>query len=48
MKKIKITAEQLIRILETEPPKFPITIVMKGMDKAEMDELVKLLKAKRK
>jgi len=46
--KIRITFEQLKRVLETEPPKFPITIGMKGIDKKEMDELVKLLNPKQK
>lgn len=46
--KIRITPEQLKKILETQPPKFPITIFMKGIDKVEMDELVKLIKSKKK
>jgi len=48
MKKIRITTKQLIKILETERPKFPMTIIMRGIDKAEMEELVKLLKTKKK
>jgi len=48
MKKIKITAKQLIKVLETEPLKLPLTIVMRDMDKAEMEELVKLIKSKKK
>ena len=48
MAKIRITAQQLIKVLETEPLKLPLTIIMRGMDKAEMDELAKLIKAKKK
>ncbi|MBC7410108.1 MAG: hypothetical protein H7339_17120 [Arcicella sp.] len=48
MKKIRITTKQMLKILETETPKFPLTIIMRGIDKAEMDELVKLLKTKKK
>lgn len=48
MKKIRITTRQLIKVLETEPLKFPITIIMRGMDETERDELVKLLQSKKK
>ncbi|SFQ45228.1 CBS domain-containing protein [Flavobacterium akiainvivens] len=44
--KIKITLEQLKRVLTTEKPKYPITVVMKGIDKAELEDVVKLLKKK--
>lgn len=45
--KLKITIEQLKRVLQTEKPKYPITIIMKGIDKEEMKELAKLLKDKK-
>lgn len=45
--KLKITIEQLKKVLQTEKPKYPITIIMKGIDKEEMKELVKLLKDKK-
>lgn len=46
--KIKLTIGQLKKILKTQSPKYPITIMMTGIDKAELAELVTLLKSKRK
>lgn len=46
--KILITVEQMMRVLESEPPKFPITIVMKGLSKAEVKELTDKIEAAQK
>jgi len=46
--KVKLTLAQLKKILQTEEPKFPITIIMAGIDKDELKEVVKILKAKKK
>lgn len=46
--KIRITTTQLKKVLKVQPLKLPITIIMKGIDKAEMDEIIKLLKVKKK
>ena len=48
MKKMKITTKQLIRVLQTELPKYPIKIIMAGVDKEELEEIIKLLKSKDK
>lgn len=48
MKKIRITTKQMLKILETEKLKFPVTIFMAGIDKTELDEIIKLLKSKKK
>lgn len=48
MRRIKMTPQQLIMVLETEPLKLPITIVMRGIDKQQMQELVKFIKSKSK
>jgi endonuclease V-like protein UPF0215 family len=42
--KLKITLDQLKKILKTEKPKFPITIIMAGIDRKELEEVIKLLK----
>lgn len=47
-KKIRITTTQLKAILRVEPPKFPMTIIMKGISKAEIKEIVELIKSKKK
>ena len=44
MKKLKITTKQLIAILKTEKSKFPVTVIMKGIDQEELDLIGKLLK----
>ena len=46
--KIRMTIDQLKKILKTEKPKYPITIIMKGIDKEQFKELVKTLKENRK
>lgn len=46
--KVKLTLAQLKKILQTEEPKYPITIFMAGIDKEELEEVVKILKAKKK
>lgn len=46
-RKLKIKISQLMKILETEETKLPITIIMSGIDKEELKELVKLLKTKK-
>jgi len=43
-----MTLAQLKKVLNTEEPKYPIKIIMKGIDKAELMELIKVLKAKKK
>jgi hypothetical protein len=42
--KYRMTLTQLKTILQHEKPKFPITIIMKGIDKNELKEVIKLLK----
>ncbi len=44
--KIKMTLEQLKMVLTTEKPKYPITVVMKGIDINELKDVIKLLKKK--
>ena len=44
--KMKITLEQLKMVLTTEKPKYPITVVMNGIDKSELKDVIKLLKKK--
>lgn len=44
--KIKITLAQLKKVLTTEKPKYPITVIMKGIDEAELKDVIKLLKKK--
>lgn len=46
MRKIIISVEQLKKILKTELPKYPM--LLKGLDKAELEELSKLLNKKKK
>jgi len=46
--KIRLTLAQLKRILKTEKAKYPITIIMAGIDRAELQELLKLLREKKK
>lgn len=44
--KLKITVDQLKKILENQPAKFPVTIIMKGIDQSELDLIGKLLRKK--
>lgn len=43
-----MTLTQLRKILETECPKYPITIKMKGIDQQELKQLIRTLKTKKK
>jgi hypothetical protein len=45
--KLKITVDQLKKLLENQPPKFPITVIMKGIDQSELDMIGKLLRKKK-
>ena len=45
--KLKMTTSQFKEILNNVNPKYPITIIMKRIDQAEREELVKLLKRKK-
>lgn len=47
-KKIIITTTQLKNILKHHEAKYPMTFIMAGIDKAEMAEIVLLLKSKKK
>ena len=44
--KIKITIEQLKKVLKSEKPKYPITVKMKDVSKEDLAELARLLKKK--
>lgn len=46
--KVKLTLDQLKKVLKTEEAKYPITIIMNGIDREELKELIKILKAKKK
>lgn len=45
--KIILTVSQIKKLLENQPAHFPITIIMKGIDREELTEIAKLLKKKR-
>lgn len=45
--KLKMTIDQFFRVIKTEKPHYPITIVMKGIDKAKVEKLIKILKSKK-
>lgn len=45
--KLKLTLSQLKKVLQTEKAKYPITIIMKGIDEMELEELIRLLKAQK-
>ena len=45
--KLKMTISQFKEILNNVNPKFPITILLSGIDQAEREELIKLLKRKK-
>ena len=42
--KLKMTIKQFREILKTANPKYPITIILDGIDKSEREELTQLLK----
>lgn len=44
MAKLIITAEQMMRLLDKAPVKFPITIHLKGMSKEKQKELFDKIK----
>lgn len=41
--KIILTIDQIKKVLKSQPPKFPITIKVKGISKKDLEELSKLL-----
>lgn len=45
--KIILTVSQIKKLLEDQPAHFPITFIMKGIDREELKEIAKLLKKKR-
>ena len=45
--KIIITSTQLLKILDTMPPKFPITVNLKGLTKGEREELFNKINEKK-
>lgn len=45
--KLKITIEQLKKVLQTEKTKYPIILNMSKVSKKDLEELLKLLKEKR-
>jgi len=45
--KVRMTIRQLIKVLETEAPKFPIIFLMGAIDKEELEELIEILKKKK-
>lgn len=47
MKKIRLTLPQLKKILQTENPRYPITFFLKGIDREELAEVIKILKSKK-
>ncbi len=42
--KIILTADQMIRLLDSQPPKFPITIRLKGLSEKQKEELISKIK----
>lgn len=44
--KLKITINQLREVLKTQPPKFPVEIMMGNVDQAELLKIGNLLKKK--
>ena len=42
--KIKITIQQFKEVLNFADPKYPITIILKGIDAKEREELVKIIR----
>jgi len=42
--KIILTVDQMIRLLDSQPPKFPITVKMKGLSKKDADLLFQKIK----
>ena len=45
--KIILTVSQIKKLLQDQPAHFPITIIMKGIDREELKEIGKLLKKKK-
>ena len=46
--KIKLTITQLLKVLEEEKPKFPITLIMRGMQEEDIRRLIPLLQGEQK
>ena len=46
--KVRMTIRQLKKVLENEIAKFPITVIMSGIDKEELKELIEILKKNKK
>lgn len=44
MAKLIVTADQMIRLLDTQPLKLPITVKMKGLSKKEAELLFQKIK----
>lgn len=45
--KIILTVSQIKKLLQEQPTHFPITIIMKGIDREELKEIIKLVKKKK-
>ena len=45
--KIIITSDQMMKLLDTQPPKFPITVKMKGLSKKEAELLFQKINTKK-
>jgi len=45
--KIILTTSQIKKILQDQPAHFPITIIMKGIEREEFKEIIKLVKKKK-
>lgn len=47
MTKIKLKISQLVMVLQTEKPKYPIILNMSRVSKKDLEELLRLLKEKK-
>ncbi len=45
--RIIITVEQMMRLLDNYPPKFPLTINLKGLSKNQQEKLFSKIKEKK-
>lgn len=45
--KITLTVSQIKKLLQDHPIHLPITIIMKGIDREELKEIIKLLNKKK-
>jgi hypothetical protein len=48
MAKLIITADQMMRLLDTQPLKLPITVKMKGLSEKEAESLFQKIKDSKK